>query len=45
MGARPGQLVRVELPDGRNRTLRIVDVTPSGLGAQMAALERDAQAA
>jgi hypothetical protein len=45
MGARPGQLVRVELPDGRNRTLRILDVTPGGLGAQLAALEGDAEAA
>jgi transcription elongation factor GreA len=45
MGARPGQLVRVELPNGRNRTLRILDVTPGGLGAQTAALEGDAEAA
>ena len=44
MGARPGQLVRVELPDGRHRSLVILDVTPSGIGAQMA-LERDTEAA
>ena len=45
LGARPGQLVRVELPGGRTRSFRILDVTPSGLGAQMAALEGDAEAA
>lgn len=44
LGARPGQLVRVELPDGRDRSLRILDVTPS-IGAQTAALEGDAEAA
>ena len=45
LGARPGQLVRVELPDGRDRSLRILDVTPSSIGAQTAALEGDAEAA
>ena len=44
LGARPGQLVRVELPDGRDRSLRILHVTP-GIGARMAALEGDAEAA
>jgi transcription elongation factor GreA len=38
LGARPGQLVRVELPDGRHRSLLIVDVTPGSIG--MPALER-----
>jgi transcription elongation factor GreA len=37
LGARPGQLVRVELPDGRDRSLRILDVTPGSIRAQMAA--------
>ena len=45
LGARPGQLVRVELPDGRDRSLRILDITPSGIDAQMPALEGDAEAA
>jgi transcription elongation factor GreA len=45
IGARPGQLVRVELPDGRDRSLRILDVTPSGIAAPMGALEGDAEAA
>jgi transcription elongation factor GreA len=45
LGARPGQRVRVELPGGRERALRILDVTPSSFGAQMAALEGDAEAA
>ena len=45
LGARPGQLVRVELPDGRHRSLLILDVTPSSIGAEMAVLERDAEAA
>jgi transcription elongation factor GreA len=45
LGARPGQLVRVELPGGRARSLRILDVTPSSIGAQTAALEGDAEAA
>jgi transcription elongation factor GreA len=45
LGARPGQIVRVELPGGRDRALRILDVTPSSLGAPMAALEGDAEAA
>jgi hypothetical protein len=36
---------RVELPDGRHRSLLILDVTPSSIGAQMAVLERDAEAA
>jgi transcription elongation factor GreA len=45
LGARPGHRVRVELPGGRARALRILDVTPSSLGAQMAAHEGDAEAA
>jgi transcription elongation factor GreA len=45
LGARPGQHVRVDLPDGRNRTLRILDVMHSGLGAPIAALEGDVEAA
>jgi transcription elongation factor GreA len=45
LGARPGHRVRVELPGGRERALRILDVTPSSLGAQMAAHEGDAEAA
>jgi transcription elongation factor GreA len=45
LGARPGQVVRVELPDGRDRALRILDVTPNSLGAQMTALDGDAAAA
>lgn len=28
LGARPGEIVRVQLPDGRERELRIVAVTP-----------------
>ena len=44
LGARPGQLVRVALPDRRYRELRILEVTPS-IGAQIAALEGDAEAA
>jgi len=40
LGARPGQLVHVELPHGRDRSLRILDVTP-GVGVRMAALEGD----
>jgi transcription elongation factor GreA len=45
LGARPGHRVRVELPGGRERALRILDVTPSSLGAQIAAREGDAEAA
>jgi len=45
LGARPGHRVRVELPGGRERALRILDVIPSSLGAQMAAHEGDAEAA
>lgn len=45
LGARPGQLVHVQLPDGRDRSLRILDVTPGSIDAQMAALEGDAEAA
>jgi transcription elongation factor GreA len=45
LGARPGHQVRVELPGGRERALRILDVTPSSLGAQNAAHEGDAEAA
>jgi hypothetical protein len=37
--------VRVELPGGRERALRVLDVRPSSLGARMAALEGDAEAA
>jgi len=37
--------VRVELPDGRDRSLRILDVAPGSIGAQMAVLEGDVQAA
>jgi transcription elongation factor GreA len=44
LGGRPGQLVRVELPDGRGRPLRILDVTPGGNGHQTAALEGSADA-
>ena len=44
LGARPGQVVRVALPDRRDRELRILEVTPS-IGAQIAALEGDAEAA
>ena len=42
--ARPGQIVRAELPGRRDRALRILDVTPS-LGASIAAREGDAEAA
>jgi hypothetical protein len=42
LGARPGQLVRVELPDRRDRVLRILDVTPGRFGPEVA-LERDAE--
>ena len=45
LGARPGQLVRVDLPGGRIRSLRILDVTPSNIDVQMPALEDDAEAA
>ena len=45
VGARPGHGVCVELPGGRERALRILDVIPSSLGAQMAAHEGDAEAA
>jgi transcription elongation factor GreA len=44
LGARPGQIVRVELPGGRDRDLRILDVRPS-LGACIAPREGDAEAA
>jgi transcription elongation GreA/GreB family factor len=42
LGARPGQVVRVELPDGRSRELRVLAVTPpagavaAGPGAEAA---------
>jgi transcription elongation factor GreA len=45
LGARPGQLVRVAPPGRRARALRILDVSPSGLGAQMPARKGDAEAA
>jgi transcription elongation factor GreA len=46
LGARPGQRVHVQLPDGRDRPLRILDVTPGSIGAHTAAaLEGDAEAA
>ena len=45
LGARPGDAVRVELPDGRHRMLRVLEVTPAGVAAQIPAPERDAEAA
>jgi transcription elongation factor GreA len=46
LGARPGQRVHVQLPDGRDRPLRILDVTSGSIGAHTAAaLEGDAEAA
>ena len=45
LGGRPGQTVRVELPDGRVRQLRILSVTPGGPGGATAALQSDAAAA
>lgn len=45
LGARPGHRVRIELPRGRERALRVLEVTPSRLGAQMNAQEGDAEAA
>jgi transcription elongation factor GreA len=45
LGARPGQVVHVQLPDGRERALRILDVAPGGIGAQIAALDSHAEAA
>jgi transcription elongation factor GreA len=44
-GARPGDAVRVQLRDGRHRTLRVLEVLPAGIAAQMPAPERDAEAA
>jgi transcription elongation factor GreA len=43
-GARPGDAVQVQLPDGRHRTLRVVEVLPAGVAAQIPAPERDAEA-
>jgi transcription elongation factor GreA len=37
LGARPGDAVRVELPDGRHRTLRILEVIPADLAGQVLA--------
>jgi transcription elongation factor GreA len=45
LGARPGQIVHVELPGGSDRALRILDVKPGTLGAPVTALEGDAEAA
>ena len=45
LGGRPGQTVRVELPDGRDRQLRILAVTPRQSRRATAALESDAAAA
>jgi transcription elongation factor GreA len=46
LGACPGELVHVQLPDGRDRPVRILDVTPGSIGAHMAAgPEGDAEAA
>ena len=44
-GARPGDAVQVQLPDGRHRRLRVVEVLPAGVAAQIPAPERDAEAA
>jgi transcription elongation factor GreA len=46
LGGRPGQVVHVQLPDGGDRPLRILDVTPGSIGAHMAAVpEGDAEPA
>ena len=46
LGARPGKLVHVQLADGRDRPLRILDVTPGSIYVHTAAaLEGDAEAA
>jgi transcription elongation factor GreA len=45
LGARPGQLVRVKLPDGSDRVLRILDVTPGSLATRTPTLEDAAEAA
>jgi transcription elongation factor GreA len=37
LGARPGDAVRVELPDGRHRTLRILEVIPADVAEQVLA--------
>ncbi len=45
LGARPGQVVRVELPDGRSRELRVVGVTPPAGVVEAAAARPGAEAA
>ena len=45
LGARPGQVVRAELPDGRVRDLRVVAVTPPAALGEPAAWAVDAEAA
>lgn len=45
LGARPGQVVRVQLPGGRDRELRILDVTAGGTSARKPVHAADAAAA
>jgi transcription elongation factor GreA len=44
LGARPGDDVRVQLPDGRHRALRVLKVTPAHVTTQVPAPESDAEA-
>jgi transcription elongation factor GreA len=44
-GARPGDVVRVRLPDGRDRTLRVLDVRHGELASRTAPDERVVRAA
>ena len=43
-GARPGDPVRVQLPGGRSRVLRVLEVMPTGAATQGPARAREAEA-
>ena len=45
MGARAGAIVRFELPGGRDRTLRVLEVTSSASGGSLMARSRTVEAA
>jgi transcription elongation factor GreA len=45
LGARPGDAVRVQLPDGRHRRLRVVEVMPAAVCGRVPAPVRNAEAA
>jgi transcription elongation factor GreA len=45
LGARPGDYVRVALPNGRQRRVHVIDVAPKPFGPSHAALEGSAAAA